>query len=57
MFAKMAFLAGAWCCAFGLVIPGLLLFIMGGLRDMVKGDYFALLFGASSIVGLLRFIF
>jgi hypothetical protein len=56
MFAKMAFLSGAWCCALGMVIPGLLLFILGGFRDMLKGDAYALAFGASSLCGLVRFI-
>lgn len=56
MFAKLAFLGGAWFCAFGLVIPGLVLFILGGFRDMLKGDAYALAFGASSLCGLIRFI-
>lgn len=56
IWAKWAFLAGAWLCALGFVIPGLLAFLLGGLRDIIRGDWFALAFAGSSIFGLWRIL-
>lgn len=52
--AKICFLAGAWLCALGFVKLGLLAFLAGGLRDVMRGDGFAIAFAASSLVGLWR---
>ena len=54
--SRWLFLAGAWLCALGFVIPGLLAFLLGGLRDIIRGDLFAILFACSSLVGLWRML-